>query len=116
MLNKARPKIAILSITILLSGCGEITPKCDDDGVKQSVAELVQKKSDEGIWYKSKHSGPLEVINISTQSHDEKIDIYTCAADIKYSMLGAFFKFPVTYTVQKTEDKNGTYHINLLSF
>lgn len=110
-------KILLLSSIILLSGCGDKTPKCTDEATIQTVMELAKTKS-----YAIKHIlstnmiSDVEVTDIRTQEVDNGNHTSTCAANLvtivtdqKYNSL----TYPITYTTQLTDDGKNTY-INVI--
>lgn len=104
-------------VMVSLSGCDSSTPKCGSDEAKNLVADIAIKPYLARSKVESDYDIPtLTVNNIRTQQHNSQLDIYTCAADIKftYAIKPMFNKLRhITYTIQKTDDGNGEFYINV---
>lgn len=113
-----------------LSGCDSATPKCSSNDAKDLVADIAKKeiKKQLDLLRNSQLSGMvpnntdivmLKVINIRTISHDTKLDVYQCAANLQVTMLDGVSKLPeitelpITYDIQKTDDSDGKFYINV---
>jgi hypothetical protein len=98
---------------VLLSGCGDDTPKCGDEATINLVAEISQTK-DAIIrtWLSNKTVSDVNVVDIRTQEINKDIRMSTCAAtlnvmDSKTNKIA--FTFPITYTVQLADDNKNIY-------
>lgn len=124
-------RLAFLSIsTCLLIGCGDNTPKCNSDDAKKLVIDIAQKQINKqfdqlrnsqlaSMVPKHTDSLMLKVINIRTVKHDSSVDVYQCSANLQMTMLDDESKLPktneipITYNIQKTDDSNGQFYINV---
>ncbi|WON75843.1 hypothetical protein [Serratia sp. UGAL515B_01] len=106
--------IAILA----LSGCDTATPKCNSDDAKNLVVDIARKPYIAASQRESDYDMPsITINNMRTQQYNAKLDIYLCEADIslnyaKYTALNS--SKPITYRIQKTDDNNGQFYINVL--
>lgn len=123
--------IALLFIAAsLLIGCGDSTPECNSDDAKSLVVDISQKQIKKqfdqlrnsqlaGMMPKHTDSLMLKVINIRTVKHDSSVDVYQCSANLQMTMLDDESKLPktneipITYNIQKTDDSNGQFYINV---
>ena len=112
----------MLIIVATLSGCDSATPKCNSDDARELVINIALEQIDKQItaMKNSQLSGlvpkdigniKLSVSNVRTMSHDSKLDIYQCAADLEFSTNNR--RLPITYSIQKTDDDNGQFYINV---
>lgn len=118
-------KLSLLCIsTSLLVGCGDSTPKCNSDDAKSLVVDISQKQIKKqfdqlrnsqmsGMVPKDADNIKLNVINVRTIKHDSSLDTYTCSADLKMSLPEKKNEIPITYNIQKTDDKKGQFYINV---
>ncbi|KMK82606.1 hypothetical protein [Pectobacterium brasiliense] len=126
---KLKSALLFLSAS-LLAGCGESTPKCNSDDAKNLVVDIAQKQIKKQFDQlrnsqmsemvpKNTDSLMLKVINIRTLKHDSSLDIYQCAASLQMTMMDEKSKLPnttelpITYNIQKTDDSNGQFYINV---
>lgn len=122
--------IAIGMVVTLLSACDSATPKCNSNEAKNLVTDIAQKEIKKqfdqlrnsqmsGMVPKNADSLVLKVINIRTIKHDPSLDVYQCAANLEMTMLDDELKLPktnelpITYHIQKTDDNNGQFYINV---
>ncbi len=117
-------KLLMLLLTVtMLSGCDAGTPKCSSEDARSLVISIAQEQIDKQIaaMKNSQLSGlvpknigdvKLSVINIRTTGHDTKLDIYQCAADLEFSAKNKKI-IPITYDIQKTDDDDGQFYINV---
>lgn len=122
--------LAIGMVVALLSACDSATPKCNSSEAKNLVADIAQKEIKKqfdqlrssqmsGMVPKNADSLMLKVINIRTIKHNPSLDIYQCAASLQMTMLDDKLKLPktnelpITYNIQKTDDNNGQFYINV---
>lgn len=122
--------ITIGMVAILLSACDSATPKCNNNDAKDLVVDIskkeILKQFDQlrnsqisGMVSKNTDSLMLKVINIRTIKHDPSLDVYHCAATLQMTMLDDKLKIPntnelpITYSIQKTDDDNGQFYINV---
>ncbi|CAI1752493.1 hypothetical protein [Serratia quinivorans] len=116
--------------TGLLVGCGDSTPKCNSEDAKNLVIDIAQKQINKqfdqlrnsqlsSMVPKHTDSLILKVINIRTVKHDSSVDVYQCSANLQMTMLDDESKLPknneipITYNIQKTDDDNGQFYINI---
>lgn len=114
----------------LLIGCGDNTPECNSDDAKSLVVNIANKQIKKqfeqlrnsqmsGVVPGNTDSLMLKVINVRTLSHNSSIDTYQCAANLQMpltdeqSELPNTTEIPVTYDIQKTDDGNGKFYINV---
>ncbi|CNB47448.1 Uncharacterised protein [Yersinia frederiksenii] len=117
--------LALLFIaSSLLVGCGDSTPKCNSDDAKSLVVDISQKQIKKqfdqlrnsqmsGMVPKDADNIKLDVINVRTVMHDSSLDTYTCSADLKMTLPEKANELPITYNIQKTDDSNGQFYINV---
>ncbi|EMA9490383.1 TPA: hypothetical protein U5E00_004330 [Yersinia enterocolitica] len=117
--------LALLFIaSSLLVGCGDSTPKCNSDDAKSLVVDIskkqIKKQFDQlrnsqmsGMVPKDADNIKLDVINVRTVMHDSSLDTYTCSADLKMTLPEKANELPITYNIQKTDDSNGQFYINV---
>ncbi|CAI0800452.1 hypothetical protein [Serratia fonticola] len=122
--------LAIGMVVALLSACDSATPKCNSNEAKNLVSDIAQKEIKKqfdqlrnsqmsGMVPKNTDSLMLKVINIRTIKHDSSLDVYHCAATLKMTMLDDKLnlpntnELPITYHIQKTDDDNGQFYINV---
>lgn len=107
-----------------LSGCDSGTPKCNNDDAKNLVVEIARKEAKKSLQRSFRDTTKFEVVkftvkNIRTINHDTKLDVYQCAANLQITMLDDESKhpntreLPITYNIQKTDDNNGEFYINV---
>lgn len=122
--------LAIGMVVALLSACDSATPKCDSSEAKNLVVDIAQKEIKKqfdqlrnsqmsGMVPKHADSLMLKVINIRTIKHDPSLDVYQCVANLEMTILDEGSKLPktnelpITYQIQKTDDNNGQFYINV---
>ncbi|MFP1944406.1 hypothetical protein [Lonsdalea quercina] len=118
-------KLVLLTISAsLLTGCGDNTPKCNSDDAKSLVVDIskkqIKKQFDQirnsqmaGMVPKDADNIQLAVINVRTIKHDSLLDAYSCSADLKMTLPDKTTKLPITYNIQKSDDSNGQFYINV---
>ncbi len=94
-----------------LSGCDSGTPKCNSDEAKNLVVDIATKEAAK-TYYKL-DGVTIFVENVRTVEHQGKLDVYQCAADLKFSNAEKANSIPITYRIQKTDDNNGQFYINV---
>ncbi|POT63658.1 hypothetical protein [Citrobacter braakii] len=125
-----RTMLLVLIAAGLLAGCGEKTPKCSSDDAKNLVVNIARKQIEKqfeqlrnsqisGMVPGNTDSLLLKVINVRTLSHNSSIDTYQCAANLQMTLtdeqskLSNTTELPITYNIQKTDDNNGQFYINV---
>ncbi len=102
---------------IILSGCDSGTPKCNSEEVKNLVVDIAGKPYIAASKREPDYDMPsITVNNVRTQQHNTKLDIYLCEAEVsfKYAKYTALnLSKPITYRIQKTDDNNGQFYINV---
>ncbi|QHB31949.1 hypothetical protein F0T03_07105 [Yersinia canariae] len=118
-------KLALLFIfASLLVGCGDSTPKCNSSDAKNLVVDISQKQIKKQFDQlrnsqlsemvpKDADNIQLSVINVRTVKHDSSLDTYTCSADLKMILPEKTTDLPITYNIQRTDDNNGQFYINV---
>lgn len=96
-----------------LIGCSDSTPECDSDDAKRIVIEIAQDEIKVIDWLDEIPGGSFEVVNIRSLSHNKKDDLYTCVADLNYTVHDDLTILPITYTVQSTQDGDGTFYVEV---
>lgn len=114
----------------LLTGCGDNTPECNSNDAKSLVVNIAHKQINKQFEQlrNSQMSGMvpgnidsllLKVINVRTLSHNSSTDTYQCAASLQMTLTDEQSKLPntteipITYNIQKTDDNNGQFYINV---
>ena len=117
--------LALLFIaSSLLVGCGDSTPKCNSDDAISLVVDIskkqIKKQFDQlrnsqmsGMVPKDADNIKLDVINVRTIKHDSSLDAYSCSADLKMTLPEKTNELPIKYNIQKTDDSNGQFYINV---
>lgn len=125
-----RTMFLVLIAAGLLAGCGEKTPKCSSDNAKNLVVDIAHKQIEKQFEQLrnsqmsemvpgNTDSLLLKVINVRTLKHDSSDDTYQCAANLQMTMTDEQSKLPnttsipITYNIQKTDDSNGKFYINV---
>lgn len=107
-------KINIILVLIaagLIVGCGDKTPKCNSDDAKNLVIDIARKTIEKGMTLDK--DVQISVENVRTVSYESGLDIYQCAADLTFKKPGAQQSLPITYRIQKTDDRKGQFYINV---
>ncbi|EKN6415779.1 hypothetical protein DVQ15_15800 [Yersinia enterocolitica] len=125
-----RTMFLVLIAAGLLAGCGEKTPKCSSDDAKNLVVDIAHKQIEKQFEQLrnsqmsemvpgNTDSLLLKVINVRILKHDSSVDTYQCAANLQMTMIDEQSKLPnttsipITYNIQKTDDSNGKFYINV---
>lgn len=98
------------SSAFILAGCGGGVPKCGDSETKKLVSEIADEEmaSQIGRAAANKFTYSLEAIR-TTDVHD-KTGAFECAAELAiHASNGGKNSIPITYTVEKTDDKKQFY-------
>ncbi|MDM2817578.1 hypothetical protein OGX74_19060 [Citrobacter sp. CK197] len=106
-----RTILLVLIATGLLAGCGEKTPKCSSDDAKNLVVDIARKTIEKRMTLDK--DVQISVENVRTISHESGLDVYQCAADLTFTKPDLQNALPITYSVQKTDDGNGQFYINI---
>lgn len=124
-------RLALLFISAsLLVGCGDNTPECNSDDAKKLVVNIAHKQINkqfeqlrnsqmEGMVPGNTDSLLLKVINVRTLYHNSSLDTYQCAAKLQMTLTDEQSKLPnttdipITYNIQKTDDNNSQFYINV---
>lgn len=125
-----RTMLLVLISAGLLAGCGEKTPKCSSDDAKNLVVDIAHKQIKKqfeqlrnsqisGMIPSNTDSLMLKVINVRTLYHNSSLDTYQCAASLQMTLTDEQSKLPnttdipITYSIQKTDNNNGQFYINV---
>ncbi|EDJ9368299.1 hypothetical protein GFM96_04510 [Salmonella enterica] len=106
-----RTMLLVLVAAGLLAGCGEKTPKCSSDDAKNLVVDISRKIIEKGMTLD--RDVQISVENVRTISHESSLDVYQCAADLTFTKPDLQNSLPITYRIQKTDDNNGQFYINI---
>lgn len=118
-------KLTLLFISAsLLVGCGDNTPKCNSDDAKRLVVNISEKQIKRqfdqlrnsqmaGMVPQDADNIQLAVINVRTIKHDSSLDAYSCSADLKMTLPEKTNELPITYNIQRTDDSDGQFYINV---
>lgn len=96
--------------SVILSGCGG-TIECNSSSAKETIISIVNSNIETETWGKNLLSSisDVEVSNIKTLNHDEKLDAYTCSAVYSLTYNGKQkFQKSITYDLSYIEDKDTT--------
>lgn len=96
---------------LLLSGCNEDTPKCSSNDAKNLVIDISRKEIEKS--FKLDADVSISVNNVRTMSHDSKLDVYQCAADLRFTKPDLKQDIPITYRIQNTDEGKGQFYINV---
>lgn len=96
----------------ILSGCSQSVPACSDAEATDLVLEISNNKLVEtyGAEYASKIKFGIDAIR-TTDTHD-KTGANTCAANISMTGENGQTSFPITYTVEMT-DNGEEFYVNV---
>ncbi len=96
--------LSVVSFSII--ACSSSTPKCSDGETKDLVVEIAKEQLLKSGFGSVMDKLEMKVDNIRTIKYEKEIDRYTCQADlvIKNKENNQSKNFPITYTVQKTDD------------
>ena len=100
-----------LIVAFILSGCNEDTPKCSSTDAKNLVIDISRKEIEKSLKLDADVS--ISVNNVRTLSHDSKLDVYLCAADLTFTKPNLKQDIPITYRIQKTDEGKGQFYINI---
>lgn len=106
-----RTMLLVLIAAGLMAGCGEKTPKCSSDDAKNLVVDISRKTIEKGMTLD--RDVQISVENVRTISHESSLDVYQCAADLTFTKPELQNSLPITYRIQKTDDNNGQFYINI---
>jgi hypothetical protein len=107
--------LMVLSLSILLFGCGQSLPDCASDEAKNSLVKMIKEKvitNNTGKWYLEPK---FEVINTESKT-PEKIQ---CTAQITFTILPEYQvskaeKISATYSIQKNELEKNSFSVTAL--
>lgn len=120
--------ISALSLLTLfiLTGCDAGAPKCNSKEARELVVKIAHKNHGQKALYNAlvRMGLPIgtkfndvnfSVINIRTTSNNSQLNIYQCAADLELSHSAAreTRSIPITYQIQKTDDGDNQFYINV---
>ncbi|SUB06201.1 hypothetical protein [Pantoea agglomerans] len=100
-----------LIVAFILSGCKDETPKCSSTDAKNLVIDISRKEIEKLLKLDADVS--ISVNNVRTLSHDSKLDVYQCAADLTFTKPDLKQEIPITYRIQKTDEEKGQFYINV---
>lgn len=95
--------------SVFLSGCGG-TVECNSSTAKETILEIVSSNIETEAWGKSflSNISDVEVSNIKTLEHDEKLDTYSCSAVYSLNYKGKKVQKNIMYDLSYVEDKDAT--------
>ena len=96
--------LGVVSFSII--ACSSSTPKCSDSRTKELVINIAKQKLSNIGFGDVIDKLDFKVDNVRTIEYQKSIDRYSCQADliIKNKENNQSKDFPITYTVQKTDD------------
>jgi len=112
----------IFAIILLLSGCGNDTPKCSDAQTVKLVNSIYDKQMSYIKQLNLNFTISLDETTIRTISEDDKTGLYTCQGDILansnmdkevFGMLKKSLEKTITYTVVMGDDKK-SFFVNII--
>lgn len=93
---------------------GKKTPSCAAVETKELVIQIAKEQLTKNGLGEILSTVTMQVEDIRTLNHNENVDSYECAATFR--MIGRETEpFPITYTIQSVEDKEGFY-VEVLGF
>ncbi|WP_457642241.1 hypothetical protein [Persephonella sp.] len=104
---KAFVKGLILSVvSFSIIACSSSTPKCSEGRTKELVIDIAKQQLSNVGFGDVIDKLDFKVENVRTIEYQKEIDKYSCKADliIKNKENNQSKNFPITYTVQKTDD------------
>lgn len=92
-----------------LSGCGG-TLECNSSTAKETIVTIVSSNVETETWGQGFFSdvSDVEVSNVKTLDHDEKLDSYACEATYSLNYKGRKFEQNISYDLSYIEDKKDT--------
>ncbi|RDT53551.1 hypothetical protein DXF93_16270 [Escherichia coli] len=122
---KLFPAFSFLTLFIL-AGCDASTPKCNSNDAHELIVNIARENYGRkelynalirlGLPVGTKFSEvQLTVINTRTTRYDSQLNIYQCAADLEltHSAARETRSIPITYQIQKTDDGDNQFYINV---
>jgi hypothetical protein len=101
---------ALMGAFSLLSACSS-TPKCGDSETTDLVKQIVDEEL-KNVFGSAADAIAISVNAIRTTDHNEKVDSYSCAAQIELSGPGGKESHDITYTVEQT-DKGDEFYVQV---
>ncbi len=94
------------AVSFSIIACSSSTPKCSDGRTKELVINIAKQKLSNIGFGDVIDKLDFKVDNVRTIEYQKSIDRYSCQADliIKNKENHQSKNFPITYTVQKTDD------------
>ncbi len=94
------------AVSFSIIACSSSTPKCSDGRTKELVINIAKEQFLNAGLKEIIDNVDFKIENVRTIEYQKSIDRYSCQADliIKNKENNQSKNFPITYTVQKTDD------------
>lgn len=110
MKTKKVSTVVLLGSIAALSACSS-TPKCGDSETTDLVKQIIQQEL-RGVLGGAVDGIAINVGAIRTTDHNEKVDSYSCAAQVELVGPGGKETHDITYTVEQT-DKGDEFYVQV---
>lgn len=112
--NQMKLKLMIVRAVISLAGCDSGTPKCNSHEANSLVVDIAKKEISKSYRAEIFEKVHLAVENVRTIDHQNKLDIYQCAAVLKLFLKPEqSTSIPITYRFQKTDNNKDHFYVNV---
>jgi len=103
--------LLIVLLAALIVGCSSSVPECSDTEVIDLVKEITNDELIEKMGSEAANKVELTVDSIRTTDINDKTGAFDCAAQlgVSSSMNDYSDEFPITYTVEQTDDGDEFY-------
>jgi len=98
--------LILSAVSFSIIACSSKTPKCSDSETKDLVIDIVKQQFSRVGFGNDLNKLEMKVENVRTIEYQKNIDKYTCKAELimRNKENNKQQSFPITYTVQKTDD------------
>jgi hypothetical protein len=104
---------------VVLSACSQSVPKCGDDQVTTLVKEIANREMGKQVGAETAKMFSYDIQAIRTTNTNMKTGAHECSAELKVETKNAkmssimhsldLSSYPITYTVEKTDDSAHIY-------
>lgn len=92
---------AAFSPLIFISACSNNVPSCSDPEVNDLALQITRDEINRQYGQQTANETPLSLNAIRTTNQNETTGAFECAAELSINQQ----KFPITYTVEITDDQ-----------
>ena len=97
-----RVAIAIIGVSMAFAGCGASTPGCGSPETLDLVRQIIQRDLDMS-------PGEFSIDLVVTDAYDEKLDAYTCSAQLEAGQESV----PITFTARRSATDSQSFVVNV---